>query len=74
MSDGWAVLVKMKTLEGGESTQIYYARVQDGSSAEEAVKRYIQATQDVRVIAEKPIPASVFDAHKLAVGKVGQWI
>jgi hypothetical protein len=74
MSDGWAVSVKMKTLGGGESTRIYYARVADALGAEEAVKRHISATPDVRVKAEHVTSASAFDAQKIAPGGVGQWI
>jgi hypothetical protein len=74
MSDGWAVSVKMKVLGDGESTQTYYARLADAVGAEEAVKRHIGATPDVRVKAEKMIPGSVFDAQRIAPGGVGQWI
>jgi hypothetical protein len=52
MSDGWAVLVKVKTLSGGESKQIFYARLSDATEAVEAVKRHIHATQDVVVQAQ----------------------
>ena len=74
MSDGWAVLVKVKTLSGGECKQIFYARLSDATEAVEAVKRHIHATQDVVVQAQSKITPGVFDGVKIAPGGVGQWM
>ena len=74
MSDGWAVLVKVKTLSGGETKQIFYARLSDATEAEEAVKRYINASPDVVVQAQNKITPGVFEGVKIAPGGVGQWM
>jgi hypothetical protein len=73
MSDGWAVEVKTKVLGGGESTQIYYARVPDRSVAEAAVRLRINATPDVGVTAKAPVSATTFEGMKVAPGQVSQW-
>ncbi len=73
MADGWAVEVTMKVLGGGHSTQIYYAHIPDRSAAEEAVKRSISATPDVKVEAKEPVPHNAFVGAKISEGAVGQW-
>jgi hypothetical protein len=74
MTDGWAVEVKMKVLGGGESTQIYNARVPDKLTAEEAVRKRVNATPDVIVTAKSPVSASVFEGMNVKPGDVSQWI
>jgi len=74
MTDGWAVLVTMRVLNGGESKQVYYAAISDRFAAEEAVKKAVSATSDVRVEAQKAISAAVFREKNYRDGQIGQWI
>jgi hypothetical protein len=74
MADGWAVEVTMKVVGGGESKQIYHAHIQDPRAAEEAVRRYITATPDVRVEAKKPVAHNAFVGANIPEGQVGQWV
>jgi hypothetical protein len=74
ISGGWAVEVRRKILGGGESTQTYYARVPDRLGAEEAVRKWINATPDVIVAAITQVSASSFEGMKVKPGNVTQWI
>ncbi|SRR5229473_2842137 len=68
-----AVEVKMKVLGGGESKQTYYACVPDKLGAEDAVRKRINATDDVIVTAGNLVLASVFEAMNVKLGDVSQW-
>jgi hypothetical protein len=72
--DGWAVEVTTKVLGGGTSQQVYYARFSDPSAAEEAVKKRVNATPDVKIAARKRVPANAFEAMKIQPSQVGQWM
>jgi hypothetical protein len=74
MADGWAVEVTMQVLGGGESKQTYYAHIPDIAAAEEAVRKRISATPDVKVKAKAPVPHGTFVDMRVPEGEVSQWM
>ncbi len=72
MADGWAVLVKMGVIGGGESTQLFYAHLPNRMDAENAVKKHISASPDVRIEAQKSVPHNAFVEMHIPEGGVGQ--
>jgi hypothetical protein len=73
MADGWAVKVTIQVMGGGQSEQIWYAHVPDRTGAEEAVKRRISATPDVKVEAVEVVSHNAFAGMNVAEGAVSQW-
>jgi hypothetical protein len=61
-------------MEGGKSSQTYYARLPDRIEAVEAVRKHIGPATDAVIEARKPVQSSVLDVMNIGNGQVGQWV
>jgi hypothetical protein len=61
-------------MEGGKSSQTYYARLPDRIEAVEAVRKHIGTATDAVIEARKPVQSSVLDVMNIGNGQVGQWV